>query len=88
MVSGSALSGAACSGSGYRGRTAIVELLEVGAEVRRALLEGGDENRVRRAARDAGTATLLDHAIAVARRGGTTLTEVVRAIPRDADHRA
>ncbi len=78
----------ACSGSGYRGRTAIVELLEVGAEVRRALLEGGDENRVRRAARDAGTATLLDHAIAVARRGGTTLAEVVRAIPRDADHRA
>ncbi len=74
-----------CTGTGYAGRTAVVEMLEIGPAVRRALVDGADEDLVRRTAREAGTASLLDHAIAVARRGGTTLAEVLRAIPRDHD---
>ncbi len=72
----------ACSQSGYRGRTAVVELLQVGHDVRRALLDGEGEAGVRAAARRAGTRSLLDHGLAVARRGGTTLAEVMRAVPQ------
>ena len=46
-----------------------------------ALLDGGGEEGVRRAAREAGTESLLAHAVRVARRGDTTLAEVLRAVP-------
>jgi type IV pilus assembly protein PilB len=76
----------ACSGTGYRGRVAVVELLEVGPEVRRALVETDDEGAVRRAARAAGVRSMREHAVELARRGGTTLDEIVRAVPDDPDH--
>jgi type IV pilus assembly protein PilB len=72
-----------CSHTGYRGRTAVVEMLDVGPEVKRALLERADEDTIRSVARAAGMITLLDHGIAIARRGGTTLAEVLRAVPRE-----
>ena len=75
----------ACSETGYRGRTAVLEMLAAGAPVRRALLDGGGEEGVRRAAREAGTESLLAHAVRVARRGDTTLAEVLRAVPRGDD---
>ncbi|MFC6237461.1 GspE/PulE family protein [Longivirga aurantiaca] len=78
----------ACGGTGYRGRTAVLETLEVGPEVRRALLEGGDESSIRRAARLAGTRSMREQAVELARRGGTTLEEIVRAVPDDPDHSA
>jgi type IV pilus assembly protein PilB len=76
----------ACSGTGYRGRTAVVELLEVGPEVRQALVETDDEAAVRTAARAAGTRSMREQAVELARRGGTTLEEIVRAVPDDPDH--
>lgn len=75
-----------CGGTGYRGRTAVLETLEVGPEVRRTLLEGGDEAAVRRAARGAGVRSMREQAIELARRGGTTLEEIVRAVPDDPEH--
>lgn len=75
-----------CGGTGYRGRTAVVETMEVGPDVRQALLEGADEAAIRRAARAAGTLSMRDQAIELARRGGTTLDEVVRAVPEDPEH--
>jgi type IV pilus assembly protein PilB len=71
----------ACHGTGYHGRTAIVELLQIGPEIRAALLRGADEDTVRTAARRSGTKSLMDHAVSVARRGGTTIAELLRAIP-------
>lgn len=76
----------ACSGTGYRGRTAVAELLEVGPDVRRALVETDDEASVRRAARGAGVRSMREQAVELARRGGTTLEEIVRAVPDDPDH--
>lgn len=76
----------ACSGTGYRGRIAVVELLEIGPEVRQALVETDDEGAVRRAARAAGTRSMREQAVELARRGGTTLDEIVRAVPDDPDH--
>lgn len=76
----------ACSGTGYRGRTAVAELLEVGPDVRRALVETDDEAAVRRAARGAGVRSMREQAVELARRGGTTLEEIVRAVPDDPDH--
>jgi type II secretory ATPase GspE/PulE/Tfp pilus assembly ATPase PilB-like protein len=76
----------ACSGTGYRGRTAVLELLEVGPEVRQALVETEDEAAVRAAVRAAGTRSMREQAVELARRGGTTLEEIVRAVPDDPDH--
>ncbi len=76
----------ACSGTGYRGRVAVVEMLEVGPEVRQVLVETDDEGAVRRAARAAGTRSMREQAVELARRGGTTLDEIVRAVPDDPDH--
>ena len=72
-----------CAGTGYRGRSAVVEMLQVDATVRRALLDGASEDGVRRAAIESGMVPMLGHAVEVARRGGTTLSEVLRAVPRE-----
>ena len=75
-----------CGETGYLGRTAVLETLEVGPEVRRELLNGGDEAAVRLAARAAGVRSMREVAVELARSGGTTLDEVVRAVPDDPDH--
>ncbi|HET7902458.1 MAG TPA: ATPase, T2SS/T4P/T4SS family, partial [Candidatus Nanopelagicales bacterium] len=77
-----------CNDTGYLGRTAVMELLTVGPEVREVLLAGGDEDDVRHAARAAGTTSLFDRALALAREGRTTLAEVIRAVPQDPASRA
>jgi len=76
----------ACGGTGYRGRTAVVETLEVGPELRHALLTDGGEEAVRAVARNSGVRSMRENAIELARRGGTTLDEVIRAVPSDPDH--
>lgn len=75
-----------CGETGYLGRTAVLETLEVGPEVRRELLNGGDEAAVRLVARAAGVRSMREVAVELARSGGTTLDEVVRAVPDDPDH--
>jgi type IV pilus assembly protein PilB len=70
---------AECGGTGYRGRTAVFEVLPVTAEMRHVLLTTPTETAIGAAARAHGMATLRTSALAAAHRGDTTYEEVLRA---------
>ncbi|HEV8377187.1 MAG TPA: ATPase, T2SS/T4P/T4SS family [Candidatus Polarisedimenticolia bacterium] len=72
-----------CDQSGYRGRTAIHELLIVNDELRDRMAHGAAEHEVRATARRAGMRTLMEDGVMKAAAGLTTLEEVVRVLPPD-----
>jgi type IV pilus assembly protein PilB len=65
-----------CSGTGFRGRTAIHELLELTDNVREMILAKRPSSEVRRAARDEGMHFLRESALDRVKRGLTTLKEI------------
>ncbi|MBI2677210.1 MAG: type II/IV secretion system protein [Candidatus Koribacter versatilis] len=65
-----------CSGTGYRGRTAIHELLDLSDRVREMILEKKPTSEIRRAAREEGMRFLRESALAKVRAGTTTLREI------------
>src|SRR5256884_2393415 len=69
---------AACRGTGYRGRSAIHELLVVDDPVRALVMARADAAQVRHHATAAGMATLRDDGLEKARAGVTTVAEVLR----------
>jgi type IV pilus assembly protein PilB len=72
-----------CGGTGYRGRTAVYEVLEVDTAMRSTLLATPTEHAVAERARAAGLATLRTSALAKAWRGETTFEEAVRVTHSD-----
>jgi type IV pilus assembly protein PilB len=65
-----------CGGTGYRGRSAIHELLELDDEIREMLLAKKPGSEIRKKARDKGMAFLRDSALERVRAGITTLKEI------------
>ena len=65
-----------CGGTGYRGRSAIHELLELDDEIREMLLEKRPGSEIRKKARDKGMNFLRDSALERVRAGITTLREI------------
>jgi type IV pilus assembly protein PilB len=65
-----------CGGTGYRGRSAIHELLELDDEIREMLLEKRPGSEIRKKAKDKGMAFLRDSALDRVRAGITTLREI------------
>jgi type IV pilus assembly protein PilB len=65
-----------CSGTGFRGRTAIHELLELTDNVREMILAKKPSSEIRRAAREEGMHFLRESALDRVRRGLTTLKEI------------
>ena len=65
-----------CGGTGYRGRSAIHELLELDDEIREMLLEKRPGSEIRKKARDKGMSFLRDSALDRVRAGITTLREI------------
>ncbi|MGH9596687.1 MAG: pilus assembly protein PilB, partial [Edaphobacter sp.] len=65
-----------CGGTGYRGRSAIHELLELDDEIREMLLSKKPGSEIRKKARDKGMAFLRDSALERVRDGITTLREI------------
>ncbi len=65
-----------CSGTGFRGRSAIHELLELDDEVREMLLDKKPGSEIRKKARDKGMNFLRDSALERVRAGITTLREI------------
>jgi type IV pilus assembly protein PilB len=74
---------AECGGTGYRGRTAIYEVLTVDAAMRKVLLRDANESAIAAQARSQGMATLRASALDKARRGETTFEEVTRVSAAD-----
>jgi type IV pilus assembly protein PilB len=67
-----------CNFTGYRGRTAIHELLDVTDNIREIILERRPGSEVRRTARSEGLTSLRESAIAKVFLGVTTLHEINR----------
>ncbi|HZD30298.1 MAG TPA: GspE/PulE family protein [Candidatus Angelobacter sp.] len=65
-----------CSGTGFRGRTAIHELLELTDSVREMILAKRPSSEIRRAAREEGMHFLRESALDRVKRGLTTLKEI------------
>ena len=65
-----------CAGTGYRGRSAIHELLELTDTIRELLLNKRPSSEIRKAAKDEGMSFLRDSALDRVRAGVTTLKEV------------
>lgn len=73
----------ACQQSGYKGRVAIHELLEVTEPIRELISGRSPDHVIREAVRRSGMRTMMEDGIAKAAQGLTTLEEVVRVAPRD-----
>ncbi|MBT9332800.1 GspE/PulE family protein [Paracidobacterium acidisoli] len=65
-----------CGGTGYRGRTAIHELLDLTDPIREIILEKKPSSEVRRLAQQEGMQFLRESALDRVRRGLTTLKEI------------
>ena len=65
-----------CSGTGFRGRTAIHELLDLSDHIREMIVDRRPTSEIKRAARDEGMTFLRDSALARVRSGLTTLREI------------
>ncbi len=72
-----------CAGTGYRGRTAVYEVLEVDAAMRTVLMTSATEAAVKAQALASGMRTLRASGLEKARRGETTFEEVVRVTHSD-----
>jgi type II secretory ATPase GspE/PulE/Tfp pilus assembly ATPase PilB-like protein len=65
-----------CAGTGYKGRTAIAELLELNDRMREVLLQIRSTAEIKRAAREEGMTFLRESALAKVFSGDTTLREI------------
>jgi type IV pilus assembly protein PilB len=65
-----------CSGTGYRGRTAIGELMALSDPIREMILDKRPSSEIRRLAREEGMRTLRVSALEKVRLGVTTLKEI------------
>ncbi|MFW5995669.1 MAG: type II secretion system ATPase GspE [Halanaerobiaceae bacterium] len=67
-----------CNDLGYRGRTALYELLPVSEEIEEIIARGGKTNEIRKEARKEGVKSLFAYGWEKIMEGTTTLEEVIR----------
>jgi general secretion pathway protein E len=67
-----------CGGSGYSGRRAVYEILEVNQELRHMMTNRASEADIERRARSDGMTTLIEDGVRAALAGQTSLDEVLR----------
>jgi len=65
-----------CSGTGYHGRTAICELLDLTDRIREMIVDRRPTSEIKRIAREEGMITLRESGLAKIRAGTTTLKEI------------
>jgi general secretion pathway protein E len=73
----------ACRQTGYRGRAAIAEFLEMTPEIERLIFSRADHGSIERAAVAGGMEAMFDAGLAAALAGETTIEEVTRSIRAD-----
>jgi general secretion pathway protein E len=69
---------AECNGTGYRGRSSIVEILAMTDEIRHAVLKSADAGRLHALAVESGMQTMYEHGLSKALAGVTSIEEVLR----------
>jgi type IV pilus assembly protein PilB len=65
-----------CSGTGYHGRTAICELLDLTDRIREMIIDRRPTSEIKRIAREEGMITLRESGLAKVRSGTTTIKEI------------
>jgi type IV pilus assembly protein PilB len=65
-----------CSGTGYKGRTAICELLDLTDNIREIILDRKPTSEVKKTAREEGMRSLRESAVERVLAGVTTLREI------------
>ena len=65
-----------CGGTGFRGRTAIHELLNLSERIREMILDKRPASEIKRQARDEGMTFLRESAVEKVKYGITTLKEI------------
>ena len=69
----------ACNNTGYRGRTAIHEIIHCNSKVSSIIAAGGTKEEIEAAAKEIGTKLLRDNASELVQAGQTSIDELVRA---------
>ena len=69
-----------CRGTGYKGRIAIFEIMEMNSEIEELILSGSSRSRILEAAARAGMRRLLEDGIGKAAAGLTSISEVLRVV--------
>ena len=69
----------ACNNTGYRGRTAIHEIIHCTTKVSSIIAGGGTKEEIEKAAKEQGTKLLRDNAAELVQAGETSIDELVRA---------
>lgn len=69
-----------CNGSGYHGRTAVFEIIEITAEMQELMLHSPSTREVEQLARKQGSEPMFLDGIAKVKRGITTIAEVLRVV--------
>ncbi|MDQ7055305.1 MAG: ATPase, T2SS/T4P/T4SS family [Persephonella sp.] len=69
-----------CNRTGYRGRTAVHEILEVDDTIRKAILSGANASQLRELAVKNGMRTLFQNALLKVKKGITDIAEVERVL--------
>ncbi len=69
-----------CRYTGYKGRIGVYELMEITPDIRKAIVRGASEDEIRELAKAQGMVELKEAGLMKARRGITTLEEVLRAV--------
>lgn len=72
-----------CSGTGYRGRVGVYEMLPITPVIRSVLRSNGNEEQLSKAAESGGLRTLRTAALEKAANGSTTYEEVLRVTASD-----
>jgi general secretion pathway protein E len=67
-----------CGGSGYRGRSAIVEMIEMNEELQELVLKGSDKHAIATCAKRQGARSMYENGLLKVVQGVTTLEEVLR----------
>lgn len=70
-----------CGHTGFKGQTAIFEVLTINDDVREAISRGASAREVQDAACGAGMRTLLEDGLAKVADGRTTMSEILRVLP-------
>ena len=68
----------ACNGTGYKGRVGVHEVLEIDDTLRAAIVRKSSANELRARARERGMVPMIEDGFHKARRGHTTIAEVLR----------
>jgi len=77
-----------CRGTGYKGRLAIAETLEMDDDIRDLLVRQAPIAQIKQVARSKGFMSLRDSAVSLAMQGQTTVEEINRVTPRENLHGA